>query len=134
MPNLGTYPSSYIPFFPSNVLPLPGDDLSYDWMETISQFSQRYMKMATAIATIAYNGGSYTFDYSSLGCDVFPPFLKCYYYDTYYNSWCQFVGQHTTSALPTDKAFFSNIGLGSANLKYYGYIGTNTTFYMIAYL
>lgn len=129
MPNLGTYPSSYIPFLPSNILPLPGDNLSFDWMETISQFSQRYMKMATAIATVSRLAGTYNFNYSSLGCDVFPPLLKIYYHKSG-TGWCILHDQN----LDTDeKVWFQNIGLGTADLIHDS-LGADKAFYMIAYL
>ncbi len=79
MADFGTYASNYIPFTPVNVLPEPSDMITWDWMDTVAQFAQRFTKIATYIATIAY-ADSYVIDYTALGCDYFPPLIKAYIY------------------------------------------------------
>lgn len=109
--DIGTYTSGYIPFTPNNCLPEPGDDISFAWLSAISQFTQRFTKIATAFATLnAY--GSYLFDYSSLGCDYFPPFLQAYRYNPDGTSYMQITGQ-----MPKNVVFFRQIGLNSALLQ-----------------
>lgn len=82
-----TYDSSYKPWTPSILLPEINDSITWDWYDAVSQFSQRLTKIATLIATVSPNEET-LFDYSSLGCDYFPPILKAYYLNSGY--WRQF--------------------------------------------
>ena len=79
MSSLGTYLPSYKPWTPSFIIPEPGESLTWDWMDGVSQFSQRFRNVATHIATINYDSYA-TFSYEALGCDYFPPILKAYYH------------------------------------------------------
>jgi hypothetical protein len=95
MAEFGTYSNTYQPFIPANVLPEPADIITWDWMETLSQFAQRFTRIATYSATVA-NGAKYVIDYSSLHCDFFPPLIKTYIWDsvalTYQPDWYGIAG------------------------------------------
>lgn len=80
MADIGTYGSSSFASFPFKVLPEPADIITYDWMDNISQFQMRYMRMATTIATV-FSGENVVFDYSALRCDFFPPYIKVYIFN-----------------------------------------------------
>jgi hypothetical protein len=78
MAEIGTYSSGYIAFTPVNILPESSDLITWDWMETISQYSQRFNKMVSYNDIVIETSGKYVIDYSSLGCDFFPPLIKVY--------------------------------------------------------
>jgi len=122
--DLGTYGSSVYGFTPSNILPEPIDDLTWDWMDVVGQWTQRFRKMATVIATVA-STGTYTFQYQALRCDYFPPILKAYYYNTAATQWDRFVGNAVG-------AKWQEIGLGTAKLV--NHTGASRAFLMMAYL
>jgi len=145
MSSLGTYLSSYKPWTPSFIIPEPGESLTWDWMDGISQFSQRFRNVATHIATMTY-GGTTTFDYSALGCDYFPPILKAYYHSGG-GTWKQFdfattiySPGGTTTVNPSlyhdygqDYVQFKNIGFGTC--LFVNNIGNNyTVWQLIAYM
>lgn len=127
MAEIGTYGSTqYGLYTPVNILPEVGDNISWQLLETVSRFSQRFRQMATVVATVAANGG-YTFDYSELTCDYFPPFLDFYVYTDGF--WQRFDREEDT----TNKyALFQNIGLGTAIFKNIG--NTLYPFLLMAYL
>ncbi len=74
---IGTFESTwggtnFTPFTPYNILPEPGDHITYDWMYAAAQFAQRFNTMVIATVTVG-SGASTSFDYSSLRCiDNFP--------------------------------------------------------------
>jgi hypothetical protein len=74
MADFGSYSSPTI-FTPSNILPEPSNDITYDWMDAIAQYSQRFNQELIIDAVIT---GSHGINYSSLGCDYFPPIIKVY--------------------------------------------------------
>ncbi len=45
MATLGTYSSGYKPWTPFVALPENGDAITWDWLNTMSQFSQRFKKL-----------------------------------------------------------------------------------------
>ncbi len=86
MADLGTYGSSIYSFFPVKILPEPDDIITFDWMDSIGQFQQRYLKFGTLIATISSGSFRY-FDYSAFRCDFFPPYIKVYVYNPDNTTW-----------------------------------------------
>lgn len=122
MATLGTYSSGYKPWTPFYAIPENGDAITWDWMNSLSQFSQRFKKIATTIATMNWHGTT-TFDYSALGCDYFPPILKAYYHagggtwkqfdfaTTYINPGGTTSPQNAVGSYARDKVQFRNIGL-----------------------
>jgi len=123
----GTYTSG-TPFTPINVLPEPGDPITYDWMDTIAQFTQRYTNMIHQIATLS-NGGSYLLDYSTLQCDFFPPYL--HFYVRSGTSWAEFYS-YTHPMAPGGYILWHDIDLSRATFT--NWTGTNFVFLLIAYL
>lgn len=78
--NLGTYLPSYTPWTPSYAVPEVGEAFTWDWLDAMGQFSQRFNKIATTIATLGFGGTAY-FNYGTvLNDDYFPPILKAYYH------------------------------------------------------
>ena len=130
MSEIGTYGSTIYPPTPFNVLPEPGDAISWDWMDSIAQFSQRYLKMATVIATVT-SGGTYLFDYSSLRCDIHPPYLLAYYFQD--SQWKRWVDYEYGVDPPNAKFIeFLNIGIGTA--QFHPVTGTTQAWLFSAYL
>lgn len=114
--SIATYGSTITPFTPVNVLPLPGEPITWDWMDVISQFSQRYLRMATAIATIA-SFGDYTFDYSALRCEIIPPYLHIYVRES--SMWNQYIPPIPDPIIFNSMPYLQwrNIGVGTAVLE-----------------
>lgn len=108
-----SYATNYAPQTPLNILPEPGDDLTYDWQEMVSQFSQRFLKYKKVIATVA-NDASYTFDYSELANDFTPPILRAYIYED--GIWNEYRGFTNKTVIPNviRHAYFSGIGFGTS--------------------
>jgi hypothetical protein len=86
MSDLATYGSAIAPFFPFKILPETGDMITWDWMDSIGQFQQRYIKMATIVATHSH-GEIKEYNYGALRCDFFPPYIKVYVYDFVNSFW-----------------------------------------------
>lgn len=131
----GTYGSTIYAMTPSKILPSPDDMITWDWMDAVGLFSQRFFKMATTIATIA-NGGTATFDYSALRCDYFPPFLKAYVFNPVSSGYDEWIGTISTgtgmeSWMKTYHQFVA-INLGTARLI--NNTGTQRIFQLLAYL
>jgi len=126
MADLGTYLTTELAQTPFKLLPEPGDIITRDWIDCVSLFSQRYMKVATTIATVANNANS-IFDYSSLRCDFHPPFLEAYYYDTVDTAFARLYHIGNDQYLE-----FSEVGLGSA--KFYQLTGATRAFFLLAYM
>jgi len=135
-----TYASSYTPWTPSTLLPEPNDSITYDWYDAVGQFAQRLTKIATAIATVGY-GSSYVFDYSSMGCDYFPPIIKVYFGTNGY--WREFDFFNTLGAnklgrtgnagsLNRDYIQLREVGLGSC--KFYSNVNQTIGWKFIAYM
>ncbi len=141
MADIGTFGSNIQAFTPINILPEPNTPISWDLLQAIGQFSQRFLPMATVIATVVH-GGTYTFDYSKLGCDYFPPHLEVYIHflgsvnkDGSVTSWGQVWSRISTS---------QNIGPGIGwcqfrvvnigNAKFVNYLGVDSPFLLIAYI
>jgi hypothetical protein len=135
MPSIGTYGSTIAPQTPWNVLPVPGDDITLDWMDMVAQFSQRYMKIATYIGTIN-DKSSFVFQYGSLKCDFHPPILHSYYYDTSCNGWCVYITNGveviTIGSYSPRQTSFSDVGLNCATFN--NYSGGSHAFLLIAYM
>lgn len=152
MGTLATYAGTYRPFTPSHLIPEPSESITWDWMDTLSQFSQRFSKIATSVATMGF-GTYYSFDYSALGCDYFPPLLKAYvhragyWYEPIYeepvgtSSW----GESSRGMFRRNQVFFSNVGLATCRfyMGVYGMDGTTVgsgfgtgryVFQLIAYM
>jgi len=129
MANIGTYTSSYSPYIPSKILPEQGDMLTFDWMESISQFSQKFLKIATVQINIA-NNTTYNFDYSSLRCDEHPPFIKAYIKDST-SGWLDY---NELLNYPVNNQYYNilNVGLGTCDI--FNFIGSAQDFLLIAYL
>jgi hypothetical protein len=120
---LGTYGSAVFSPTLGWAIPEPGDSLTWDWMNTVGLFSQRARRMATVVTTIN-NLATYTFDYSALRNDYFPPYLKAYYNESgVWNAWYGF-GEGW--------CIFSEIGLTSA--KFINNTGAQRSFQLLAYL
>lgn len=137
MSSIGTYGSSIYPPTPYNVLPEPGDALTYDWQDAISQFSQRYMKMATVIATVV-SDGTYFFDYSALRNDLHPPFLCAYFYeDSKWKRWVDY-DYNAANSIGVNITYgsryieFVNIGIGTS--QFHPFTGTTQAWLLTAYL
>ena len=98
-------------------------------MDVVGQWSQRFRKMATVIATVVDNG-SYTFDYAALRCDYFPPILEAYAYQN--GGWAKYVSD--VGALPAVTIYnkFAFVGLGSASFQ--NRSGETRSFLLMAYL
>lgn len=156
MPEIGTYSSSYFAWTPWNIIPEPGDPITYGWFDAVAQWTQRFIKIATVMATV--NGtvirnsgygraavgigtaGTYDFDYSSLRCDYHPPYLKFYVRES--SIWNEFASLGSWYATPVDEmlnnngtyssAYFQDIGLGSA--RFVNNSGSQLVFYMVAYI
>ena len=128
--DLATYGSSIFSPTPSNILPEPGDDLSYDWMDIVGLFSQRFRRMATVIATIA-DSGSYYFNYSALRCDYFPPILQAYYFDNAGTMWHSYTNDLGTFGVNRTAEWY-HVGLGTA--MFWNRTGQSRAWMMIAYL
>ena len=127
---LGTYGSAVFAQTPAWSLPEPGDSLTWDWMNSVGEFSQRFRRMATVIATIA-DGATQAFDYSALRNDYFPPYLRAYYYDTVNSEWLdhiQDIAFRTTSQFSK----FVQIGLGTA--RFINHTGASRSWLLLAYL
>jgi len=127
MADLGTYLTTELAQTPFKLLPEPGDIITRDWMDCISLFSQRFMKVATTIASVTDNGNS-IFDYSSLRCDFHPPFLYAYYYDTIDAAWTKWEEGRN----PNTYIEFQEVGLGSA--KFFHNTGSTRAFFFLAYM
>ena len=79
MAEIGTYASGYKPFTPINAMPSPKDPITWDWMETISQWGQRFNRsMVFGPVILAPLSGTYLLQYGSLNCEYFPPIIKVY--------------------------------------------------------
>jgi len=142
-----TYASDYNPWTPSVLLPEPNDSITWDWYDTVAQFSQRLRKTVSIVPELVY-GEVYAFDYSALGCDFFPPILKAYYsagtdangpwrqfdfYNTIFNGTAAKIGRTgNIGSYARDYIQFYDIGLGSCNVL----INVNQTLYwkFIAYM
>jgi hypothetical protein len=74
----GTYSGDYSPFMPVNILPEPTDPITWDWMEAVSQWSQRFNKMVSYDDVFVDAYGTYQLNYATLNCDHFPPVIKVY--------------------------------------------------------
>lgn len=132
--DIGTYGSSIYPFFPYKVMPEPGDLITWDWMDVISQFSQRYLKYATFIGTFSQIQVA-TLDYSALRCDFFPPYIKAYFFDSStgkfktYNPWSD-----NTISSDTPKGYtIFDVGLGTCKMRN-DFRADNVVYHVIAYL
>jgi len=120
---LGTFGSNVFSPGLGWCIPQPGESVTYDWMNQMGAFSQRFRRMATVIATVN-SGATYTFDYTGLRCDYFPPFLKSYWYNGGgWQSWYGFGGGWTV---------FAEIGL--TNTKFINNTGAVRSFQLLAYL
>jgi len=132
MANIGTYASSYTSFTPNKIIPSTDsqDMITFDWMETVSQFSQRFLKIATLQVFIP-NSTTVNFDYSSLECDLHPPFIKVYKQDltTGWIDFNQLLFYPSVNNLYVD---ILNVGLGTCDV--YNGSGGNSNFLLIAYL
>lgn len=127
MADIGTYGSGYSPFVFDKVLPDFNDMITFDWMESISQFSQRFIKIATSTVTIG-NGSTYNFNYSSLQCDFFPPFICAYTQDPV-TGWREF--NLTLGHNQNQYVEILNIGLGTCDIV--NNTGASKTFHCISY-
>jgi len=131
----GTYGSTIYSITPSKLLPSPDSMITWDWMNALGEFSQRFYKMATVIATIA-SAGSYLFDYSALRCDYFPPYLKLYVRES--GQFNQFIGtapvyDNVSGLIQSHPYFqFTEIGLGSSMVV--NHTGTSQYALLMAYL
>lgn len=131
---LGTYGSSVFSPALGWALPEPGDAVTWDWMDGVGLFTQRFCRMATLIATIA-DGGTQTFTYTALRNDYFPPYLRAYY-NSAGIGWRDWVGTHWYQK-ETPKEYlkytvFCEIGLGTA--KFINKTGASRAFLLIGYL
>ena len=148
MADLGTYGSTYFPMTPLNILPEPGDDITYGWLDKIAGFTQRYLKMATTTQIIA-NGGTYTFDYSALRNDFFPPVLRAYHWRSNTEGFSLYdpnnpVGSYATYAwavlpsvlmyTPYAKEYVQFFDIGLSSAKFVNKTGAQGTFLLIGYM
>ena len=135
MADIGTYGSSIAPFFPYKILPEESDIITWDWMDSIGQFQQRYLKIATSIATIADTDEA-IFNYSALRCDFFPPYLKFYVYEPLISAFEIYNPFTDTSAgVPEAEAIRLIIyGVGLGTCKVVNNLNRPRSFLMVAYL
>lgn len=133
MPDIGTYTSSDFPAFPFKTLPEPGDMITFDWMDSVAKFQQRYIRIATQIATVT-DLSNFTFDYSSLRCDYFPPYIKVYVFDPEESQWEIWNPYSDPSTPPTNGFRFviTEVGLGSCKIT--NYLNRTRVFLAQAYL
>jgi hypothetical protein len=137
--------SSIQSFTPSNILPEPGDVISWDWLDVTSQWSLRLMNYTIATVTVA-NQGSTVFDYTSLKCDYIPPFLQSIVLKgtqwenpfTGTSAYAQTSHQggppmwQWTIANNGSYCWFQDVDMGHATFQ--NFLGTSYTFLLIAYL
>ena len=128
---MGTYADGYRAWTPFNVLPEPDDYITWDWMDAVSQLTQRYRTIVQTVGTVGAGAGT-IFDYSSLKCDVHPPILQFYIYNPASATWRQFVEGAGDGGGYQHGAQFYQIGLGTAKL--WNYSTVLHPFKMIAYL
>lgn len=141
-PTIGTYGSTIAPQYPSYLLPEPGDNISWDWKDMVGQFTQRFLRIATVCATVA-NDATYSFDYSALRCDYFPPVLDAMYFigvdATYGTRWGKILNgkdgasdSFLVTEYPDGVWEFIGVGLGTA--QFVNRTGTARAWQLIAYM
>lgn len=115
MAELGTYDVTYRPYSPYNALPQSDDIITHDWLEATAQWSQRFMRIATTATTLGA-GISFTFDYSSLACDLHPPYLRSYVWNATGSFWVDPVEGVGAYGIDNNSNYFhfKQMGLGSA--------------------
>jgi len=144
MAELETY-GAYQVWTPSQIIPEPGDSITWDWMDGVAQFAQKFRQITTLVGSMNFNG-TLVFDYgAAFNYDYFPPILKAYYYCPSEDSWRQF-DFATTYLYPggtatnfiygsyaRDSVQFRNIGLGTA--QFVNHVLNNVTVWqLIAYM
>mgnify|MGYP001565764634 CR=1 FL=1 len=132
MADIGTYSSTIYPFTPTNILPEPGDIITWDWMDAVGIFSQRALRIATMALTAFPAGSQAIFNFSSLKCDNHPPYLKAYVKDGgVWKSWDSWI-PGSVFTYPNHYIQFIQIGLGSA--RFFHETNANRDWFLIAYL
>ena len=127
---LGTYGSSVFAPILGWTVPEAGESVTWDWMDNVALFTQRFRRMATYIATIA-DGGTETFNYAALRNDYFPPYLRSYYHNPGVG-WQDWVGTYWYSPNKLHYTVFCEIGLDSA--KFINKTGETRAFLLMGYL
>lgn len=133
---LGTYGSAVYAPLMGNPLPLPGEGVTWDWMDSVGLFSQRFRRIAHVNATVTH-GNYATFNYEALRCDYFPPYLESLIYDSAAGKWHKyqddslFYGYWSWGCLQRYTQFI-RVGVGTAFL--YNFTGETRVFHMVAYL